>query len=90
MFDMKTVAGRDRRGYPIQMTAHLQELRALPISERVQLVEDLWDSIAQDATEYALSPEQVGLLDDRLNSLDEDPRSGTSWEVAKQRIIASL
>jgi len=72
------------------MTAQLQKLRALPISERVQLVEDLWDSIAQDVSEYSLAPEQVNLLDERLNALERDPQSGTPWAVAKKRIIAAL
>lgn len=72
------------------MTTQLQELRSLPISERVQLVEDLWDSIAQDASEITLAQDQIDLLDKRLNSLDEDPSAGTAWDIAKQRIIASL
>lgn len=72
------------------MTTQLQELRSLPISERVQLVEDLWDSIAQDASEIILAQDQIDLLDNRLNSLDEDPSAGTPWDIAKQRIIASL
>ena len=72
------------------MTSQLQELCALPISERVQLVEDLWDSIAEDKCEYILAPEQINLLDDRLDALDKYPRSGTPWEVAKQRFISAL
>jgi len=72
------------------MTTQLQELRSLPISERVQLVEDLWDSIAQDASEIVLAQDQVDLLDKRLDELDEDPSAGTPWDIAKQRIIASL
>jgi putative addiction module component (TIGR02574 family) len=56
----------------------------------VQLVEDLWDSIAQDASEIVLAQDQVDLLDKRLDGLDEDPSAGTPWDIAKQRIIASL
>jgi putative addiction module component (TIGR02574 family) len=51
------------------MTTQLQELRSLTISERVQLVEDLWDSIAQDASEVALAQDQIDLLDKRLDAL---------------------
>jgi len=72
------------------MTTQLQELRSLPISERVQLVEDLWDSIAQDASEITLAQDQIDLLDKRLDALDKNPRAGTPWEIAKQRIISSL
>jgi putative addiction module component (TIGR02574 family) len=72
------------------MTSQLQELRSLPISERVQLVEDLWDSIAQDASEITLAQDQKDLLDKRLDALDKDPKAGSPWETAKQRIISSL
>jgi len=72
------------------MTSRLRELRELPISERIQLVEDLWDSIAEDAAGYKLSSEQTALLDERLDAIEADPRQGTPWEVAKQKIIASL
>jgi len=72
------------------MTTQLQELRSLPISERVQLVEDLWDSIAQDAPEITLAQDQIDLLDKRLDALDKNPSEGTPWEIAKQRIISSL
>jgi putative addiction module component (TIGR02574 family) len=53
-------------------------------------VEDLWDSIAEDAPEYELSAGQAAALDARLDALDADPRSGTEWRVAKERILASL
>lgn len=29
----------------------IEKLRSLPIAERIQLVEDLWDSIAEDSGE---------------------------------------
>jgi len=72
------------------MTARIHELRELPVSERIQLVEDLWDSIAEDADAYALTVEQTSILDARLDALDANPSQGTLWEVAKQRIVSSL
>jgi len=30
------------------MSAAIQDLKQLPVSERIQIVEDLWDSIADD------------------------------------------
>jgi putative addiction module component (TIGR02574 family) len=72
------------------MTAQLRELRELPISERILLVEDLWDSIAEDTSAFTLSAEQSDELDARLDALEADPRQGTHWEIAKQRVVASL
>ena len=72
------------------MTAQLRKLRELPISERILLVEDLWDSIAEDASACRLSVEQSDELNARLDALDADPRQGAHWEIVKQRIVASL
>jgi len=39
----------------------------LPLSDRIQLVEDLWDSIAEEASDtFSLSPEQKAELSRRL------------------------
>ena len=51
-------------------------LRDLPIIERIKLVEDLWDSIAQDQGALAITPEQRSELDKRLDALDVDAYPG--------------
>ncbi len=45
-------------------------LKALPLEDRIQLVEDLWDSIASDQNALKLSPEQRMELDRRLASFE--------------------
>ena len=72
------------------MKASIQELRQLPIPERIQLVTELWDSIADESPAIDLSPEQIAELDRRLNALDAQPESGTPWHIARERILASL
>jgi putative addiction module component (TIGR02574 family) len=47
-------------------------LRKLTIEDRIRLVEDLWDSIAQDQNALPLTPEQAAELDRRLESLELD------------------
>jgi len=68
----------------------LQELRRLPIPQRIQLVEDLWDSIAEETPAIHLSKEQIAELDRRLDALEAQPESGTPWHIARERILASL
>ncbi len=68
----------------------LQDLRRLPIPQRIQLVEDLWDSIAEEAPAIHLSNEQIAELDRRLDALEAQPESGTPWHIARKRILASL
>lgn len=66
----------------------LEELRKLPIDERIQLVEDLWDSIAEDSLEqdFGVTPELAAELDRRLAEYEADPGSALPWEVVRERI----
>ena len=72
------------------MSTAFQDLRKLPVSERIQLVEDLWDTIAEDAPAMGLTPEHISELDRRLDALEAQPGAGTPWEIARERILSSL
>jgi putative addiction module component (TIGR02574 family) len=65
------------------------DFRHLPIPERLQLVEDIWDSIAQDATAETLpvSEAEKALLDERLSELEANPDAGRPWPQVRQEII---
>ena len=52
------------------------DLRALPIAERIRLVEDLWDSIAADQAALVLTPEQRDEIDRRLDAYAADGNRG--------------
>jgi putative addiction module component (TIGR02574 family) len=51
-------------------------LRDLPISERIRLVEDLWDSIAADQSALPLTDAQRLELDRRLDAYESDGNPG--------------
>ncbi len=70
--------------------AEIDQLRELPLAERIQLVEDLWDSIAADSAEVGLSGRQVEELDRRLDRLERSPSDGVQWFDLKARILGSL
>jgi len=72
------------------MSGAIQDLKRLSLSERIQLVEDLWDSIAEDSPGMGLTPEHIAELDRRLDALEAQPQTGTPWEIARERILASL
>jgi putative addiction module component (TIGR02574 family) len=63
-------------------------LDRLTVEERLQLVGDLWDSIAESAELTALPEWQTELLDRRLAALEADPTVGSSWEEVKERLRA--
>ena len=52
------------------------DLRTLSIGERMQLVEDLWDSIAADQTALPLTDEQRIEIDRRLDAYETDKIKG--------------
>ena len=62
------------------------EILQLNIAERIQLVEDIWDSISTTTEEIDLTEAQKKELDIRLDRLHRNPDSGSTWEEVKQRI----
>ncbi|MCF6235710.1 MAG: addiction module protein [Gammaproteobacteria bacterium] len=64
------------------MIAHLH---ALPIVERIKLVEDLWDSIAVDQATIKVTDEQKDELDRRLDAYESD---GNKGRLASESIAA--
>ena len=52
------------------------DLRTLSIDERMQLVEDIWDSIAADQATLPLTDEQRAELDRRLDAYETDNIQG--------------
>lgn len=66
----------------------IDELRKLPISERLQLVEDLWDSIAEDSPDdgFPVTPELAAELDRRLAEFEADPDATLPWDEVRERI----
>jgi len=64
-----------------------REIFDLPIPERLDLVEELWDSIAADANALPITAEQREELDRRIAAAERDAHSGDSWTDVKSRII---
>ena len=62
------------------------EITQLSVAERIQLAEDLWDSILDQPTDLPLTPAQQQELDRRLEQYQQDPTAGSTWEQVKQRL----
>lgn len=63
------------------------EIRHLPIPERVQLVEQIWDSIADDKKQFPLTDAQKAELDRRIAAQQTDPNRGSPWDDVKKRLL---
>ncbi len=62
----------------------------LSVPERIQLVEDLWDSVAAETPPLTLTPDEVAELERRLAEMDANPDSGIPWEQVKADIERHL
>ena len=60
----------------------------LPVAERLQLVEDIWDTIAAAPDALPLTAEDRQLLDERLEARRRDPQAGSPWEEVSARITS--
>ena len=56
-------------------------LSHLSRSEKLRLVQQLWDDIADDPETTELSESQRSELEHRLERLRQEPQEGLSWEA---------
>ena len=58
----------------------------LSVPERIQLVEDIWDTIVSNAESIELTADEKKIINARLDAFHQDPDSGSSWKDAFNRI----
>lgn len=64
----------------------LQGIQQLSVAERIQLVEDIWDSIATAPETLGVPESQRQELDSRLEAHHQNPGAGSSWDEVKARL----
>lgn len=64
----------------------IEELLQLSVAERIQLVEDLWDSVAADPESIPVSEAQKDEVRRRLKEHRSDPDAATSWEEVRREL----
>jgi len=57
----------------------LADIQRLSIAERIQLVEDIWDSIAATPDALPLTEAQRQELDCRLDAMQQSPQEEVTW-----------
>ena len=72
------------------MSSNLTEqAKKLSIPERLALVQEIWDSIADDNEYFELTDEQRQELDRRLESFRANPSQGRTWDEIKAEFLNS-
>lgn len=64
----------------------LSKILQYEVPERIILVEDIWDSIAQCPEAIPVTDSQLKELDRRLEAYRSNPKGGSPWDVVKKRI----
>ncbi len=63
-----------------------KDILNLSIAERIELIGDLWDSMAEVPEAITLTEAQKAELDRRLDAHRENPTAGDPWPVVRDRI----
>ena len=58
----------------------------LSVEERMQLVEEIWDSIAAGSERSPLTNEQKREIDRRLAELDDNPDDVLTWDQVRSEV----
>ena len=69
-------------------TIDLTPILCLSVPERIELVQTILDSIANDAAKPELSDELKAELDRRLAKMEANPNGGVSWDVVEAAALA--
>ncbi len=68
------------------MNTQVAEIFELSVAERIQIVEDIWDSINNAPGELPLSEAEKSELDKRLESYRQNQNEGIEWETLKKNL----
>ena len=69
----------------------MEDVKRMPISERIQLVEDIWDTIATVPCDshdtLKLSETELAELDRRRDAHQADSTSGIPWKDDRSKLF---
>lgn len=71
-------------------TQLLDQARKLSVEERVELVEAIWDTIAEQGAQLPITAAQKAQLDRRLADHEANPDDVIPWTEIKTEAIARL
>lgn len=70
------------------MNVDTLDFKTLPLSERIQLVEDIWDSIAAETSGRPLFvAEDMGGFQSRMAAHQANPDSSIPWEQVRAQLF---
>lgn len=63
------------------------DIASMPIEERIRLVEDIWDSIAELPESVAVPEWHKEELEKRLDAYHANPKEGSPWHEVREKLL---
>ena len=63
------------------------QINDLSVSEKILLVEEIWDSIASQEMSFDLNDSQKKIVKERSSSFKNNPELGRSWEEIRNEFL---
>jgi putative addiction module component (TIGR02574 family) len=70
----------------MEVATKLAEIRSMPVGDRIQLVQAIWDSIEAEAIPAEPTESQKADLGRRTKELDENPQNVLTWEQIEAHV----
>ncbi|AHG92880.1 addiction module component, TIGR02574 family (plasmid) [Gemmatirosa kalamazoonensis] len=64
------------------------DIAQLTVAERLELIEELWASLAARPDLLPLTPAQLALVAERRAEQERDPGSAVPWDVVRAELFA--
>ena len=66
----------------------IDEIKNLNVQKKLEIVEDIWQSIFKSGENLPVSAAHKKDLDKRLKNYKDNPDDGSTWEEVKKRIVS--
>ena len=64
------------------------DVNQMTVTEKLQLIQEIWASIPDDSSELPLPEEHARILSERLKVRRENPGRGEPWDIVKKRLLS--
>lgn len=68
------------------MAVTAEDIRSLSVDERLDLIDRIWNSLAEHPNRVPVTDWQRQDLDRRLAEHQQNPSTGSSWEEVRSRL----
>ena len=67
----------------------IEQAKKLSVSDRIRLVEEIWDTIAEESEAFELTDAQKKELNKRVEWARNNPGQGRTWDEIKAEFLKS-